>query len=72
VSLHLIPLLDFDEVNSTGGNCEVFSWQVKAQPKRNGVAILAVPSTFLVPVLRDVLRLEQVTKWDAEQVLCHP
>lgn len=69
MSLHLIPLLDFDEVNRTGGNYEVFSWQVKPQPKWNGMAVLAVPSTFLVPLLQDILKLEQFTNLDTEQVL---
>lgn len=35
LSLHLIPLLDFDEVNRTGRNYSVFSWQVNLQLKRN-------------------------------------
>lgn len=34
LSLHLIPLLDFDEVNRTGRNYSVFSWQVNLQLKR--------------------------------------
>lgn len=69
MSLHLIPLLDFDEVNSTGGNYEVFSWQVKPQPKWNRTAVLAVLSTLLVLVLQDFLKFEQFTNLDPDQVL---
>lgn len=69
MSLHLIPLLDFDEVNRTGGTCEVFSWQVNPQPERGGMALLAVPSTLLVRALQGVLKFEQFANLDTEQVL---
>lgn len=37
LSLHLIPLLDFDEVNRTGRNYSVFSWQVNLQAEKKKI-----------------------------------